>query len=141
MPVILMLQGRGINLSQEAVLASKPEYTKEKGDELAEQDDFILKELSQKRIGVTSNLSYLVNKLVPNTSMTTRTYTAPIKSKEAYRIIREDIKNTVTKAIRDDHSPISMIIARTNHYITIVGIKGDKLLVKNSLGWDPDEVN
>ena len=137
MPVIMMLQAHGIHLPQENVLASMPEFTKEQSKDIVENDLNMVEELSKDVNGESVNLSQLVCKLIPNVKVCERQYRIEDKSKDI-RPFCEDIKKQVTESLKKEGSPVALLIPR--HFRTIVGIKGDNLLLKDSYALNPDAV-
>ena len=56
------------------------------------------------------------------------------EDRENERTFVNQLKGNLRKAIIDDHSAVGLNLA--GHYLTFVGIEGDKLYFKNSLTWD-----
>ena len=142
-----IVQSRGISgVEQEDIRAFRPEKFKMKGmkDKEFEYADNALNKDSG---AVASEMLDSVMAMAPNTmvrmldierfdpgneklkqnNIDTETY-----RKNATELVRQ----TVEKAIHIDHSPVMIKDQEHAHYLSIVGIKGDKLLIQDPLKWD-----
>ena len=136
MPVIMMLQAHGIYVSQDNIIASMPEFTKEQSEDITNGDRDMAEMLSKNVNGDSANLSQLICKLIPNVKVGMRQYIA--YDEKNIPTFCEDVKKQVTQSIEKERSPVALLVGK--HFRTIVGIKGDNLLLKDSIASDPDKI-
>ncbi|MCR5281935.1 MAG: hypothetical protein K6E18_01055 [Lachnospiraceae bacterium] len=131
----LALQSRGImDLTQEDIRAYRPPMPQEGFSQDADRD--MNTDSAQNMV----DMGDLTHQLLPNT-MIRSTEIWPYRQafgrepreedREAYfQKVLEIAKKQITEAIRDHHSPVGVMM--DGHYITIVGIEGDKVSYKDS---------
>lgn len=120
----LLLQSRGVQLTQEQIRSFRTDITDKEVAEGLEGEE----EINLDKKATIDKKADLVMKLLPNTAFNQMNFSG---DKEGRKFETEAFKQVVTKALVEDCSPISMVI--NGHFRTIVGIKGDELLLKDSL--------
>ena len=132
----VLASSRGVYAPQEQIRAYKPNLSQEAAGKL---NDEAFKALNYDQKNSALEMGDNILSFLPNTMLCEveiSSYDETIASKnitpEQYlRNCTEQIKKTVTHAIRNEHSPVGVLLG--NHYITIVGIDGDKVKYKNSI--------
>lgn len=133
----LLLQSRGIYLTQEEIRAYREDLTKEEYDNMKDSSQVGDADY-QFNNDVTSNLSEragLLMELCPNTMMKSVALSSFSINPEGATYVnsparKETIRNIITEALTRDHSPVS--VTDGSHFTTIVGISGDKVFYKDS---------
>ena len=120
----LLLQSRGVRLTQEQIRAFRPNITNENDANELKNEEM----LNEDRKSVMDQKVDLVMKLLPNTSMNMVTISSTAKNMENNLVTA---KKLITKALREDCSPVSIV--KDGHFRTIVGINGDEVLLKDSI--------
>lgn len=128
----LLLQSRGVHLTQEQIRAFRPDITvKEVANELVNEEM-----LNEDEKSVMDQKVDLVMKVLPNISMSMITISnagTDIKNN------LETAKKLITKALKEDCSPASVV--KNGHFRTIVGINGDEVLLKDSIQFRTHRAN
>ena len=132
----VLASSRGVYAPQEQIRAYKPNLSQEAAVKL---NDEAFKALNYDQKNSALEMGDSILSFLPNTMLCEveiSSYDETIASKnitpEQYLInCTEKIKKTVTHAILDEHSPVGVLLG--NHYITIIGIDGDKVKYKNSI--------
>lgn len=152
----LLLQSRGIHLSQQQIRSYREDMNETQFRQMNTQTQFgeTDKLFNQDVMSSPAEHAGLLMELRPNTAMRSVTLAGDLsvkqfaahdkknaaqKSKEAIRQRKEAIRKIITTALVDDCSPVSY--TNGNHFLTIVGIENDTVLYKNSLakGSNPDQ--
>ena len=131
----LMLRAKGYNVSQEEVRAHRPNLGEE---DVVQPQDQLDREY---RFDSSKNLLMMGDSALsfaPNTMLNELTISPYTRSKEMNNISGaeyvnetvEMIRKTVLHAIKDDKSPVAMLLP--GHYVTIIGIDGDIIKYKDS---------
>ena len=120
----LLLQSRGVRLTQEQIRSFRPDITDRKvADELKNEHM-----LNEDKKSIMDQKVDLVMKVLPNTSMNMVTIDNTGNNTKRNLITA---KKLITKALKEDCSPVSIV--KNGHFRTIVGIKGDEILLKDSI--------
>ena len=120
----LLLQSRGIRLTQEQIRAFRPDITNVKDADGLKNEEM----LNEDKKAIMDQKVDLVMKLLPNTSVNTLTISNSGANMENNL---ETAKKLITKALKEDCSPVSIV--KDGHFRTIVGINGDEVLLKDSI--------
>ncbi len=139
----LLLKSRGVDISQEKIRAWRPDYPESEEGATPAADNLCFMRNADTSMEIPHNVDML-SQLVPNTAMASLTLTplvpddimlidpktnAPVEMTVAHiTAIKEHHKNeviktlreTVTKAIEEDRSPVALVV--DGHYITVTGI-------------------
>ena len=139
---------RGIKLEQERIRGYRPS----KDESGATETEYTTVD-AEKRIYKYSDSYYknkkqwiheytaLFSKVMPNTTTIGVTFGWNEANPERMETMKKDFCDAVHRALVKDNSPVS--IWAGGHYLTIVGMKGDKFYVKNPmhlLGGDPETI-
>ena len=139
---------RGVNVTQEDLRAYRPDLNKAEAEQVSSATYLSY------NTDITSNFldrSDALLNLLPNTKVNEFQITGYNQSAKNQGISKEQylqgafnhIKKTVHHALEVEHSPVGVL--RNGHYITIVGIDGDKIKYKNSIdssgSKNPDETH
>jgi uncharacterized protein Yka (UPF0111/DUF47 family) len=124
----LLLQSRGIKLTQEQIRSFRHNFVSEEEVEVIPESDE--KDINQDRKNEMVNKVDLVMKVLPNTSVNNMLFMRGESMKNMDHAI-ETFKTVVKTALIEDCSPLSMVA--NGHFRTIVGIQGDEVLVKDSI--------
>ena len=124
----LLLQSRGVHLTQEQIRAFRHNFVDDK--ELEDLDEKTENAINQDRKNEMLNKVDLVMKVLPNTSVNSAAFMASNK-KEDQEYNRFRFEKIVRMSLIEDCSPLSMV--SNGHFRTIVGIQGDEVLVKDSI--------
>ncbi|MCR5674083.1 MAG: hypothetical protein K6G16_00080 [Lachnospiraceae bacterium] len=139
-----LLKSRGVDLTQKDVRAFRATKTLEQGDNAKALET---NEFNNEAGSDPFHDSELVMKTVPNTAMHTWGFeNLPPARIENGAVYRDEADDTAVEAIREqvkyalehDHSPVA--IKCCGHYRTIVGIKGNTLLLKDSRQPNPNDL-
>ena len=120
----LLLQSRGIRLTQEQIRAFRPDITNAKDADGLKNEEM----LNEDKKAIMDQKVDLVMKLLPNTSVNTLTISNSGANMDNNL---ETAKKLITKALKEDCSPVSIV--KDGHFRTIVGINGDEVLLKDSI--------
>ena len=120
----LLLQSRGVHLTQEQIRSFRPDITNETDAKELKNEEM----LNEDRKAIMDQKVDLVMKVLPNTSMNTITISNTGTNIENNLVTA---KKLITKALREDCSPVSIV--KDGHFRTIVGINGDEVLLKDSI--------
>ena len=133
-----ILNSRGVQLSQKDIRAFRPAVSFESGNNLRAYET---NEMNNDAGSDPYHDSELVMDNLPNTAVRHWGFEnlPPAEIDEHGNVFRDHTDDTAVKAIREqveyalkhDHSPIALKYC--GHYQTIVGIKGNKLILKDSL--------
>ncbi|MCR5177459.1 MAG: hypothetical protein K6C95_00580 [Lachnospiraceae bacterium] len=142
----LLLQSRGVNLTQFDIRNFRPQLTIEEAYSIEDgsvfdRDSVIT--MNEDRMSNPFESPDLAIRTVPNCAMHAVSFTS-------YRDLRDEAQNItpdayldntadfamvkISEAILEDHSPVALLVG--NHYVTVVGIDGNDLLFKDSNGID-----
>lgn len=127
---------RGVKLEQERIRGYRPDNREAEGTGGSDIEQFY-----HNRKQVMSEYTGLVSKMLPNSVMVRMQLGWTGAGPDFIRGIKEDFRDAVHHALTKDNSPLS--ICAGGHYLTIVGMKGDKFYVKNPmhlLGGDPETI-
>ncbi|MCR4762867.1 MAG: hypothetical protein K5696_04990 [Lachnospiraceae bacterium] len=139
-----LLKSRGVNLTQKDVRAFRTTKTLQQGENTRALET---NEFNNEAGSDPFNDSELVMRTAPNTAMHTWGFEdLPPARIENGAIYRDEADDTAVEAIREqvkyalqhDHSPVA--IKYCGHYRTIVGIRGNTLLFKDSRQPDNAEI-
>ncbi len=133
----LLLQSRGVNLSQEEIRAYRPNISLEEGRAL---NNDATRHMNEDTVSNPMEMSDLMQEVLPNTAM--RSFTVNGYQDwmgDAAGIGEENYKqnavtaliNMIKEALTKDKSPVGMVSG--GHFRTIVGIEGDEIIFKDSL--------
>ncbi|MCR5103649.1 MAG: YolD-like family protein [Eubacterium sp.] len=157
----ILLKSRGVDLSQEHIRGWRPDQTKnpvEKNQQNERNRNSLMYRMNTDGVNTISQNSDLMTQVIPNTEMrTVKISEPPIESsikvdgkapnRQDFEKIKENyieqstrfFENIVTKAIKEDHSPIA--ITYHGHYMTITGISpdGKRIRCEDSFGSKPED--
>ncbi len=131
-----LASGKGVDVSQEDIRAYRPDLTLEESEKLNNEtyNAYSYDDPNSALEMGDSVLSFLPNTMLCEVEIPkcSRDVIEDGGNEEEYlKSAYEQIKKTVTHAIRDEHSPVGVL--QDGHYITIVGIEGDKIRYKDSM--------
>lgn len=130
------LDYRGIKLQQERIRGYRPDNREAIAVSGTDMGQFY-----QNKKQVMSEYTGLVSKMLPNSVMVRMQFGWMGAGPDFIKGVKEDFRDAVHHALTKDNSPLS--ICAGGHYLTIVGMKGDKFYVKNPmhlLGGDPETI-
>ena len=130
------LDYRGVKLEQERIRGYRPDSREAIGVSGSDMRQFY-----QNKKQVMSEYTGLVGKMLPNSVMVRMQFGWTGAGPDFINGVKEDFRDAVHHALTKDNSPLS--ICAGGHYLTIVGMKGDKFYVKNPmhlLGGDPETI-
>ncbi len=131
----VLSSSRGVNVTQEEIRENRPNLIKEEAEKLGTE---AYKAFNHDQANSALEMGDCVLGFMPNTMLCEMEiakygYIAQEKGITQEQYVNrglEQIKNTIIHAIRDEHSPVGVLL--DGHYITIVGIDGDKIKYKDS---------
>ena len=127
---------RGVKLEQERIRGYRPDNREAEATGTSDNDQFY-----RNRKQMMSECTGLVSKMLPNSVMIRMQFGWRGMGPEQIEEMKKDFRDAVHHALTKDNSPLS--ICAGGHYLTIVGMKGDKFYVKNPmhlLGGDPETI-
>ena len=129
----MLLESRGVSLNQQIVRAYRPDMGVNDTKAIGNVD---VAGLLSNQFFSPYELADLTSKVLP-TSALRQVGTPYFNSKDpaSVRNVKEFIKATVTESITKHKSPIA--ISTGYHFMTIVGLKGDRVRVLNSTSTNP----
>ena len=132
----VLASAKGLDITQEDIRGYRPNLKRKQAEEV-EEEAYIAHnkdgDNNAFEMGDTI-LSYMPNTMLSEVMISRYDETAAAEgiSKEQYlQSAYDQIKKTVTHALKEEHSPVGVLIS--GHYTTIVGIEGDKVKFKNSV--------
>ena len=114
-----MLGHFGVDLTQEEIRAYRPEL---KDGKINEQNS-LMDRLNSDSMNEINDMADLIQRTVPNVAHHHMSLGA---NKDENKAV---LKDTVTDALLNKNSPVALLYG--DHYVSIVGIKGDTLIVQN----------
>ena len=114
-----MLGHFGVDLTQEEIRAYRPEL---KDGKINEQNS-LMDRLNSDSMNEINDMADLIQRTVPNVAHHHMSLGA---NKDENKAV---LKETVTDALLNKNSPVALLYG--DHYVSIVGIKGDTLIVQN----------
>ena len=114
-----MLGHFGVDLTQEEIRAYRPELQSGKINE----QNSLMDRLNSDSMNEINDMADLIQRTVPNVAHHHMSLGA---NKEENKAV---LKETVTDALLNKNSPVAVLYG--DHYVSIVGIKGDTLIVQN----------
>ena len=115
-----MLGHFGVNLSQEDIRAYRPDLSVDMNNNDAKK---LMERLNSDAMNEINDMADLIQRTVPNVAHHHMTLGA---SKEENKAV---LKEKVTDALLNKNSPVALLYG--NHYLSVVGIKGETLIVQN----------
>ena len=114
-----MLGHFGVDLTQEEIRAYRPELQSGKINE----QNSLMDRLNSDSMNEINDMADLIQRTVPNVAHHHMSLGA---NKDENKAV---LKDTVTDALLNKNSPVALLYG--DHYVSIVGIKGDTLIVQN----------
>ena len=114
-----MLGHFGVDLTQEEIRAYRPELQSGKINE----QNSLMDRLNSDSMNEINDMADLIQRTVPNVAHHHMSLGA---NKDENKAV---LKETVTDALLNKNSPVALLYG--DHYVSIVGIKGDTLIVQN----------
>lgn len=133
----LLLQSRGIDLTQENIRGYRPIKHRKEAKELEKK---VSRTMNSDNLNSVMEMGDLAMELLPNTALHNYMITPYNKSQADANGITEEqylanavsvMKEKIRRAIEVDKSPVGFV--SSGHYLTVIGIDGDTVKVKDSM--------
>lgn len=130
----MLLESRGVSLDQRAIRNFRPEGNRNR---YQKTDKRTVAGLVGDQMFSPFELADLTGKMLPKTAMR-QMILKGVETKEQKSTAYNALQETIRDALKENQSPVAL--RRGKHFVTIVGIEGDKLTVLNSNVWSKSSI-